>query len=85
MTTFRGIQVSDYDVVEIGDDRLVLNGGGDFYESDDGDVDEGTWARAREIAKRFGMTITSAHGEWWGWSEYTPDPGDVSVFAWSKA
>lgn len=76
-----------WDVESINADRLVLVGGGDFYNYDcddsmDTEPDHEAWERAREIATKLDRTITDAHGEWWGYSEYTPDPGNVSIFYW---
>jgi hypothetical protein len=74
-----------YHVYEIDENELVLTGGGDFYDRTNPEIDDETWAEARRIAEEFGMVITRGHGEWQGWSEYTPDPGDLSVFEWRKA
>lgn len=73
-----------YHVHDCTEDHLILVGGGDFY--DHGEVpDEETQAEARKIAESVGKVIIDGHGEWRGWSEYTPDPGDVSVFTWRDA
>lgn len=69
-------------IYEIGEDRLVLMGGGDFYENGDSEPDDDTRQKARELAEKYGMEIVSSSGGWWGYSEYTPDPGDVSIFTW---
>jgi hypothetical protein len=75
---------SDYGaVVEIGESRLVLHGGGDFFDEDLIPDDE-TRAAAQQLADKYGMVITNMRGSWWGYSEYTPDPGNVSVFDWEK-
>ena len=73
-----------YHILRIDESCLELAGGGDFYENADAEPDAETWETARELAERHGMRITSAHGEWEGWSEYSPDPGDVSVFKWER-
>lgn len=75
---------SDYDVESIGESELVLRGGGDFYDFRGAPPDTETCLRASEIVTACGMRILSGHGEWYGWSEYTPDPGDVSVFTWVR-
>lgn len=77
-------QEDNYHVYSIGEDHLTLTGGGDFYDGDPNDIDDSTWEEARRLADKYGMEITEGHGEWDGWSEYTPDPGNVSVFQWRK-
>jgi hypothetical protein len=77
-------QEDNYHVYEIDEDHLTLTGGGDFYNDGAGEVDEETWSEARALAEKYGMEITSGRGYWSGWSEYTPDPGDISVFEWRK-
>lgn len=74
-----------YGIYEINDSVLILHGGGDFYESygsrnmmPDSDAQE----KARKIAEECGKHITNSEGAWYGYSEYTPDPGDVSIFYW---
>jgi hypothetical protein len=74
-----------YHIIHIDEDRLELYGGGDYYHDDSVEPDADTQAEARKLAEKYGMTITASRGEWRGWSEYTPDPGDVSVFYWSRA
>jgi hypothetical protein len=83
---FEADRLSFGDVVEIDEGHLVLRGGGDFTSGApaDSEPDEATRARATELATKYGMVVTGCHGEWWGYSEYTPDPGDVSVFTWSR-
>lgn len=85
---------SDQDVELIDETQLVLRGGGSFHSRpEDPDTygppsdgpDAETTSKAESIAATFGMKITSSHGSWWGYSEYTPDPGDVSVFNWERA
>ena len=73
------------DVESIGEDQLVLHGGGDFYNGDEVTPDANTTARAYELAAKYGKRITSMRGAWWGYSEWTPDPGDVSIFEWVDA
>lgn len=75
----------NYHVYTIDEDELVLTGGGDFYDTGEGaEVDEETKAEAQALADKYGMVIDSSHGTWQGWSEYSPDPGDLSVFKWHK-
>ena len=77
---FRGVTIGSFEVVQITDQQLVLSGGGDFYDSSTvSRPDSETWLRAENIAARCGMRITDAHGDGWGYSEMTPDPGDVSI------
>lgn len=74
---------------EIDEDRLVFSGGGDFSDYD-GHVPEPTVSdpdvinEANRLAKKYGMVITNIRGDWWGYSEYTPEPGDVSIFEWKR-
>ncbi len=78
-----------YHIEEIGEDRLVLIGGGNFYGYDledgeeiDYNPDSETRLEAERLAEKYGMLITDSSGDWWGYSEYTPEPGDVSIFEW---
>lgn len=81
--TFRDVDLGDYNVVDISMEQLVLRGGGDFFDgSGDPDPDDETRAEAERIAALFEMEITHSAGAWWGYSEMTPDPGDVSIFQW---
>lgn len=73
----------DYNVVRINDAGLELRGGGDFYPGG-GEPDKETWDLAKTIAADLGMRITYGEGRWDGWTEYTPDAGDVSVFTWES-
>jgi hypothetical protein len=76
------------DVLDIDEKALSLYGGGDWYDDqgdkDISDVDSNVRERAEELATKYGMVITGVRGEWHGYSEYTPDPGDVTIFYWSK-
>jgi hypothetical protein len=77
-----------YHIYELDEQHVALTGGGDFYDAnpdDDTLPDEETQAEARKLAEKYGMRITGMKGEWQGWSEYTPDPGDLSIFYWEKA
>jgi hypothetical protein len=78
-------QEDNYHVVSINEDQLVLEGGGDFYYDDKGTPDGNTRDEAERLAKKYNMVITGSRGEWWSYSEYTPDPGNVSIFDWRKA
>jgi hypothetical protein len=83
MSRFEDEERQDFGpVVEIDEMAVVLRGGGDYYNGDTSEIDDETWAKARAIASKYDMEITSASGAWWGYSEYTPDPGDVVVFQW---
>lgn len=73
----------NYHVHSISEDQLTLCGGGDFYSGDE-EVDDETWGIALGLAEKYGMEIIDGKGQWYGWSECTPDPGDVSVFNWQK-
>lgn len=72
------------DIYKIDNTKLELYGGGSFYDNPDEEIDESTKARAAELAAKYNMVITDSYGKWEGWSEYTPDPGDVSVFIWEE-
>jgi len=72
-----------YHIVHISEDRLELLGGGDFYDKNNRVPDEETTKEAEKYAMQFGKRIIRAEGEWQGYSEYTPEPGDVSVFHWT--
>ena len=78
---FRGEDVGDYEIEAIDENHVVLVGGGDFYDGV-GAPDVDTSKRAEALAARFGMVITKRYGEFWGYSEWTPEPGDVSIFMW---
>ena len=73
---------SSWDIWEIGPTRLVLEGGGDFYEQDNAPINTETCDRAYQIAMELGMLITSQESNWWEFSEYLPEPGSVSIFNW---
>ena len=71
----------------INEQELEILGGGDWYSwYDRGEtpepIAEETRAQAEAIATEFGMRITDSYGRWEGYSEYTPDPGDISHFDW---
>jgi hypothetical protein len=77
-------------IYSIDENSLVLHGGGDFYHApenpDLGHVpDEETQGRARELATELNKTILGIEGAWWGYSSWTPHPGDVSIFRWTDA
>ncbi len=72
------------DIYEISNTKLKLHGGGSFYDNPNEEIDEPTRARAAELAAKYNMVITDSYGNWEGWSEYTPEPGDVSVFIWEE-
>lgn len=74
-------------IYSIDDDKLILHGGGNFYNppenSKTGHIpDSETQRQAHAIARDCNKHILSMEGEWYGYSEYTPDPGDVSIFRW---
>lgn len=72
----------EYHVYDASESSLQLTGGGDFYDNNGAEPSSETRQVAEDIAEKLGMHITGAHGEWYGYSEYTPDPGDVSIFEW---
>lgn len=76
-----------YHIHTIGEEDLELVGGGDFYDlkTDDCHPDEETMAEAHKLAEKYGKVITDSWGRWEGYSEYTPDPGDISCFYWKDA
>lgn len=85
MSRFEEENHSHSDVHHISDIELELIGGGDFYDGDKFKIDKATIDRAIELAKKYGMVITHGEGRWEGYSEYTPDPGDITCFTWQKA
>jgi len=77
-------QEDNYHVTSITETRVEILSTEDFYNNNGLDPSPEDWKIARELAARYGMEITEAYGDWQGWSEYTPDPGNVAVFLWRK-
>lgn len=75
---------SDFDIVKISTTQLVLNSSVPSYDGDGVPTSEEI-ALANKIAADKGYEIYGdPYTTWWGWSEYTPEPGDVAVFDWRK-
>lgn len=71
-------------VEDISESGVTVKGGGDFHDGEGFPIEKETIDYAIGLAKKYGMIITGGIGKFYGYSEYSPDPGDVVEFTWQK-
>jgi hypothetical protein len=73
-----------YHIHSIGPNRLEISSNKDTYDQVDTEPSQADWEEAYKIAAELNMRITGGRTSWQGYSEYTPDPGDVATFDWEE-